>query len=134
MVKATKSNPNLILPWVELGLAQIGLKKYDAAEVSFKIALGTDPASLNRAHSDDFYQSVDASGKIAPSAMRASRNVAGGGVADSGEKRTPDIIGASNASLGEIYAHQGKIAEAQAALIVHGCQGLSNRRRALSPQ
>jgi tetratricopeptide (TPR) repeat protein len=115
MLKATKSNSNLILPWVELGLAQIGLKKYTDAENSFMIALGIDPASLKRAHSDDFYQQADAPGAVAPSATRASRNVAGGGVADSGEKRTPDIIGASYASLGEIYTHQGKIPEAQAA-------------------
>lgn len=115
MLRATNSNPNLILPWVELGLAQIGLKKYPDAEVSFKIALGIDPASVKRAHSSDFYQQADAPGVVAPSATRASRNVAGGGVADSGEKRTPDIIGASYASLGEIYTHQGKAAEAQAA-------------------
>jgi tetratricopeptide (TPR) repeat protein len=115
MLNATKSNPNLILPWVELGLAQIGLKKYDDAENSFKIALGIDPASVRRAHSQDFYQQADAPGEVAPSATRASRNTAGGGVADSGEKRTPDILGASYASLGEIYIHQGKTAGAQAA-------------------
>jgi tetratricopeptide (TPR) repeat protein len=115
MLKATQSNSNLILPWVELGLAQIGLKKYTEAENSFKIALGIDPASLKRAHSDDFYQQPDAPGQVAPSATRASRNTAGGGVSDSGEKRTPDIIGASYASLGEIYIHQGKVAEAQSA-------------------
>ncbi|HMD77534.1 MAG TPA: tetratricopeptide repeat protein [Terracidiphilus sp.] len=40
MLKATASQPEAILPWVELGLAQIGLKKYAEAEKSFKIALG----------------------------------------------------------------------------------------------
>jgi tetratricopeptide (TPR) repeat protein len=42
MLKATASQPEAILPWVELGLAQIGLRKYAEAEKSFKIALGID--------------------------------------------------------------------------------------------
>ena len=44
MAKVTADNPKLILPWVELGLAQLGLKKYPEAENSFKMALGVDPA------------------------------------------------------------------------------------------
>src|ERR1700676_3305721 len=50
MQKLTESNPSMILPWVELGLAQIRLKKYSEAENSFKTALGIDPASLKRLH------------------------------------------------------------------------------------
>lgn len=115
MLKVTASDPNLILPWVELGLAQLGLKKYPEAENSFKVALGIDPASVRRAHNDDFYQQVDAPGVIAPGATRNSRNTAGGGVAISGENRTPDIMGVSWASLGEVYAHEGKAADATAA-------------------
>lgn len=115
MLPVTKQNPNLILPWVELGLAQLELKKYPEAENSFKVALGIDPASVERAHSDDFYQSMDAApGKVAPSATRASRNTAGG-IVNSAENRTPDIQGVCWASIGEIYAHQKKFAEATAA-------------------
>lgn len=115
MLRATASEPNLILLWVELGLAQNGLKKYDAAENSFKIALGIDPASLKRAHGDDFYQQLpDAKGVVAPTATRNSRNAVGGTVT-SGENRTPEIRGVCYASLGEIYAHQGKVQEAQEA-------------------
>ena len=115
MLPVTKQDPNLILPWVELGLAQFGLKKYPEAENSFKIALGIDPASLERAHSDDFYQSADApSGKVAPTATRASRNTAGG-IVNSGQNRTPDIQGVGWASLGEIYAHQKMFTAATAA-------------------
>lgn len=115
MLKVTENNPNLILPWVELGLAQLGLKKYPEAENSFKVALGIDPGSLQRAHSGDFYQSLDAPpGAVAPSATRASRNTAGGTVTTA-EKRTPDIQGVSWAALGEIYAHDKKFAEASAA-------------------
>jgi tetratricopeptide (TPR) repeat protein len=115
MLKVTQDNPNLILPWVELGLAQLGLKKYSESEASFKKALGIDPASLKLAHADDFYQSPDAPpGTVAPTATRASRNVAGGSV-NSGENRTMDVQGVSWASLGEIYAHEKKFAEATAA-------------------
>lgn len=112
MLQATRENPNLILPWVELGLAQIGLKKYDDAENCFKIALGIDPASLQRAHSDDFYLPGNAAGVVAPMATRASRNT-NGGIVDSGDKRTPDIMGTSYASLGEIYIRQGKVTEGE---------------------
>src|SRR5205814_2235975 len=84
-------------------------------EISFKTALGIDPASLKRQHADDFYQSPDAPpGTVAPTATRASRNTAGETV-NSGENRTTDVQGVSWASLGEIYAYQKKFAEATAA-------------------
>jgi len=114
MLKVTQADPSLILPWVELGLAQLGLKKYPEAENSFEVALGIDPASLKRAHSGDFYQQVDAPGTVAPGATRASRNTVGG-VVNSGEKRTPDIVGTSYASIGEIYVREGKVADAESA-------------------
>jgi tetratricopeptide (TPR) repeat protein len=114
MEKTTRDNPALVLPWVELGLAQLGDKKYPEAENSFKMALGIDPDSLRRAQSDNYYQKPDAPGVIAPSATRVSRNTVGG-IASTGETRTPDIQGVSWAGLGEAYAHQGKISEAQAA-------------------
>lgn len=114
MLKATASQPELILPWVELGLAQLGLKKYAEAENSFKVALGIDPASLKLAHTNDFYQQPDAHGVVAPSATRASRNTMGGTVTDA-QNRTPEIQGVAYSSLGDIYAHTGRIAEAEAA-------------------
>jgi tetratricopeptide (TPR) repeat protein len=115
MLGVTQGNPNMILPWVELGLAQLGLQKYDAAENDFKIALGIDPASTQQAHKDDFYQKADAPGVVASGATRASRNTAGGGVVMNSETRTPDVIGTSYASLGEIYIHDKKIPEAREA-------------------
>ena len=114
MLPVTQSEPNLILPWVELGLAQLGLKKYPEAENSFKLALGIDPASLERAHGNDFYQASSAPGTVAPTATRASRNTAGGTVT-SGQDRTPEIQGVCWAGLGEIYAHEQKFDQATAA-------------------
>lgn len=114
MVKVTADNPKLILPWVELGLAQLGLKKYPEAENSFKMALGVDPASIERAQSQDFYQSSDKRDAVAPTATRNTRNTVGGEV-NNAQSRTPDIKGVSWASLGEIYAHESKIKEAQEA-------------------
>ncbi len=115
MLKATASQPEAILPWVELGLAQIGLKKYAEAENSFKIALGIDPASLKLANADDFFQKQpDARGVVAPSATRNSRNTLGGTVTNA-QVRTPEIQGVAYSSLGEIYARTGRIAEAEAA-------------------
>jgi tetratricopeptide (TPR) repeat protein len=114
MLRVTQQNPNLVLPWLELGLAQLGLKKYAEAESDFKIAIGTDEASVQREHNNDFYQKVDAPGVVAAGATRSSRNAVGS-VVNSGEKRTPEILGTGWASLGEIYVRQGKVAEGQAA-------------------
>lgn len=114
MAKVTAENPKLILPWVELGLAQLGDKKYPEAENSFKMALGIDPASIQRTHSDDFYQASDKRDAVAPTATRNNRNAMGGDVTNA-QSRTPDIKGVSWASLGEIYAHEGKIKESEEA-------------------
>jgi tetratricopeptide (TPR) repeat protein len=114
MSKVTAENPRLILPWVELGLAQLGSKKYPEAENSFKFALGIDPESIQRAHSDAFYQNNDKPGSVAPTATRNSRSAVGGEV-NSAQNRTPDIKGVSWASLGEVYAHEGKTKESEQA-------------------
>ncbi len=111
MLQITSAQPNLILPWIELGTAQIGLKKYKDAEKSFKIALGVDPASLKLEHHGDFYAPEEANA-VAPSATRASRV---GGTVTNAESRTPEIKGVSYASLGEIYIKTGKSDEAEKA-------------------
>lgn len=113
MLPFTTSQPELILPWIELGTAQIGLKKYDDAEKSFNIALGTDPASMKMKHSDDFY-APEGANTVAPEATRASRNTAGG-IVSNAKSRTPEIKGVSYASLGEIYIMTGKNDEAKKA-------------------
>jgi len=114
MLKVTREKPELVVPWVELGLAQLGLKKYPEAEVSFKMAIGIDPASLQRTHSEDFYQLDTNPTKIAPSATRANRDPVTHSV-NNGKERPPAVLGGSYASLGEIYMHEGKFADAKAA-------------------
>jgi tetratricopeptide (TPR) repeat protein len=114
MLPITSSRPELVIPWMELGLAQLGLKQYDDAEKSFKIALGTDSKAQERSHSDDFYQSPSDPHAVAPNATRQSRNTMGG-TATTGQDRPPAVLGAAYAGLGEIYIHQGKAVEAQSA-------------------
>ena len=114
MLKVTAAQPELVVPWAELGLAQLGLKKYPEAENDFKHALGIDAASVKREHAEDFFQDVSAKGVVAPSATRATGNNVGHTV-NTGQKRPPELLGASYASLGEVYIREGKIAEAQAA-------------------
>jgi tetratricopeptide (TPR) repeat protein len=115
MLKVTHDNPSLILPWVELGAAQLGLKKFPEAETSFMTALGIDPGTIKNARSDNFYLQADTQGVVAASATRASRNTVGDDVVVTSDSRTPEVVGVSWAGLGEVYAHQNKTAEAQAA-------------------
>lgn len=115
MVKATQENPNLVLPWIELGLAQSGLEEYDKAENSFKIALGIDPATVAKAHDDDYYQRADAQGVVAPTATRQTRNTNFEGTVITGNQRTPDVLGTAYASLGEIYIRKHRPDEAKQA-------------------
>jgi tetratricopeptide (TPR) repeat protein len=108
MLKDTAAKPELIIPWVELGLAQMGLKKYPEAEFSFKKALGIDTKSIQAQHANDFYQADT------PQTTHASRNTAGGEVVAE-QNRTPEIKGVAYSSLGEIYIRTKRISEAEAA-------------------
>jgi tetratricopeptide (TPR) repeat protein len=117
MLQVTSSRPELVVPWVELGLAQLGLKKYPEAENSFKMAIGTNPSTQQAAHSADIYQppaGADAVDVVAPTSTRVS-----GDMATHTERitnqRQPDVLGTAYASLGEIYIHEGKFVEAQSA-------------------
>jgi tetratricopeptide (TPR) repeat protein len=107
MLQATAAKPELCLPWLELGQAQLGLKKYAEAEVTYKKALGFDPAGQKQDHSADFFQAGEAQTHL-------SGNLAAATVVVSPE-RTPEVQGIGLSSLGEIYIHTGRIPEAQAA-------------------
>lgn len=110
MLQVTQANPQLVLPWVELGMAQMGLKKYPDAEDSFKMALGIKPGA---ASDEAFYASADAKNPEA-GAETASRSAVGGKVSN-GQSRPPDVLGPVYASLGEVFAHENKVPQAKAA-------------------
>jgi len=76
MLKDTAAKADASILWADLGQAQLGLKKYDDAEASFKKVLAIEEAS---------------------------------------KKPNPQTQGAADAGLGELYARQGKVAEANAA-------------------
>jgi len=107
MLTDATANPQSSLVWVELGTAEIGLKKYAEAETAFKKALGIDPETQKQMHQDNFYTDSD-------TATRASRNTADHAV-PSNEKLNPEIVGAAYSDLGEIYARTKRTEQAQAA-------------------
>jgi tetratricopeptide (TPR) repeat protein len=117
MLQATSSRPELVVPWVELGLAQLGLKKYPEAENSFKMAVSIDPSTQRSAHSADIYQQTAGTGAadgVAATSTRVSRDMATH-TEQIIKQRQPDVLGTAYASLGEIYIHEGKFLEAQSA-------------------
>ena len=160
MLQVTQANPQMVLPWIELGNAQLGLKKYTEAENSFKIALGINPSPRSIAPEappspapaktpdapdlvEQYIRSLPLPGNTSgglppPGAGSGGLHPLGGGSGgppppgnssnarpEPSPEPPPDAIAASDrppriaapayASLGEVYAHEGKIAEAQAA-------------------
>jgi tetratricopeptide (TPR) repeat protein len=115
MLQVTSSRPELVVPWVELGLAQLSLKKYLEAEKSFKMAIGTDPSTPQATHSADVYQQpAGAEAVDGVASTRVSRDMAAHTERIT-KQRQPDVLGTAYASLGEIYIHEGKFVEAQSA-------------------
>jgi tetratricopeptide (TPR) repeat protein len=156
MLQVTQSYPQLALPWVELGNAQMGLKKYSDAEISFKMAIGMKPDAAKGSGpastappQDKTSEAGAAPGGLPPlggssasalpplggssaSALPPLGGSSAGGLpplggssagglpplgaaSSYGQPRPPEVSGAAYASLGEVYAHEGRIAEAQAA-------------------
>jgi tetratricopeptide (TPR) repeat protein len=104
MLKDTIAYPDAVLLWLELGLAQLGLKKYSDAELSFQKALAIDPASRKSLRKEDFYAEEGRT--------HSSRNTAEH-TATTEKKLTPDVQGVAYAALGEVYIRTGKVADAQ---------------------
>jgi tetratricopeptide (TPR) repeat protein len=104
---ATASRPEFLFPWVELGQAQLGLKKYDEAETSFKNVLGISPASQNQAGVSDLRDMNGFGANAGPSLAGGSNGV--------NPQRTPDVEGIAWSDLGEIDIHASKIKDAQSA-------------------
>ena len=134
MLQVTQAFPQLALPWVELGNAQMGLKKYSDAEISFKMALGMKPDAAkgagqasNASAQEKTTGAGSSAGGLAPLGGASAGGLPPlggastgglpplGGASSNGPPRPPQVSGAAYASLGEVYAHEGRIAEAQAA-------------------
>ncbi len=143
MLQVTQANPQQVLAWVELGNAQLGLKKYPEAENSFKMALGLKPDAGNAGPQasaaptpnktqdlvEQYIRSLPqpggssgglpplagGSGSPPPAAGGGSSPRPSPGATNDGKSSPPQVLGPVYASLGEVYAHEGKIAEAQAA-------------------
>jgi tetratricopeptide (TPR) repeat protein len=109
MLKDTAIRPDLPYLWIELGLAQLGQKKYDDAEAAFKKAIANNGAETTAptASTSGFYAT---DGKGTHTGITISDKPQGGA-----NKHLPDIDGICQSSLGEIYIHDGKTTEAKAA-------------------
>jgi tetratricopeptide (TPR) repeat protein len=106
MLKDTTDHPELVVPRVELAVAEMALEKYDDAAVNLKKALDIDVKIDTATHSDAFYQDSGIQ------ATHASRNTAGGESINE-KNRDPDVLGLAWSSLGEIYIRQKHYREAQ---------------------
>src|SRR5580658_1012091 len=108
MLKDTAARPNLPYLWIELGNAQIGLKKYDDAEVSFKAALSGGETVQKQAPASGGFYNADGRGTAAHVAISTAPTA-------TDNKSKPEVEGISYSSLGEIYIHTDHVPEAQAA-------------------
>ncbi len=108
MLKDTAAKPNQPYLWIELGLAQLGQKKYDEAEASFNRVMGTASGAQAAAPSSSgaFY-AADGKG------TRSGQSLATPDAAP--PKHSPEIEGIALSSLGEIYIRTNRISDGQAA-------------------
>lgn len=106
MLKDTATRHDQPYLWIELGLAQMGQKKYEEAEVSFNTALYGGDSAQTKAPSGSFYTADG----------RTASNTAGGTVTRPANlKSKAEIDGLSLSNLGEIYIHTNRVPEAKTA-------------------
>ena len=106
MLKDTAAKPNQPYLWIELGLAQLGEKKYPEAEASFNAALSGGDTAQTKAPSGSFYTADGrTAGHISVQTVAPPPDT----------KSKPEIEGISWSNLGEIYIRTNRIPEAQAA-------------------
>jgi len=108
MLRDTAARPTMPYLWLELGQAQLGQKKYDEAETSFKAALSNGETAPKQAqdHPGAFY--TEGKGTI------AHVSVSSGGPPPKGIDKG-EVQGTADSGLGEIYIRQNKIAEGKEA-------------------
>lgn len=109
MLNLTQSQPTLSAPWVQLGLAQLDLNKYADAENDFRTALRIGPSGSPQKEQVAGFYSAGAG------PTKNSSFSEGGPETPVKQNLPPDVKGTSYASLGEAYAHEGKVKEAQEA-------------------
>jgi tetratricopeptide (TPR) repeat protein len=114
MLRDTAAKGDLIVLWVQLGTAQIGLKKYAEAEVSFDNALGVNPAPLKENSTAAFYQPDAKPGAVAATATRSSA-IGTSETVVTKQNRTPEVLGAALTGLGEVYIRTSRVPDGQAA-------------------
>jgi tetratricopeptide (TPR) repeat protein len=106
MRKDTAARPKQPYLWIELGVAQLGQKKYDEAETSFKAALNGGEAVQKQTDVAGFYQEgKGTTGHVAISSAPVTSET----------KTLPEVNGLANSNLGEVYIRTNRIPEAQAA-------------------
>jgi tetratricopeptide (TPR) repeat protein len=107
MLRDTAARPNMPYFWLELGRAQVGLKKYDEAETSFKAALSNGESAPKQGQpvAGAFY--TEGKGTI------AHVSVSSGGPPPKAIDKS-EIQGTAESGLGEVYIHQNKIPEGKA--------------------
>jgi len=106
MLKDTAAKPSLPYPWIELGLAQLGLKKYPEAEASFNAALSGGETAQKKAPAGGFY--IEGKGTVAHASITTSAPAP-----DS--KNKLEVEGIAYSSLGEVYIRTNRIPEAKTA-------------------
>ena len=104
MSKDVAIKPNMLQLWLELGTAQLGLKKYEEAEVSFKAALTSGEAAQNQPPAGGFYN--EGKGTVAHVSATTSSPAPL-------KKDHAEIQGAAYSGLGEVYIHLAKIPQAK---------------------
>lgn len=106
MLKDTAAKPDQPYLWIELGLAQLGEKKYTEAESSFNAALSGGDTAQTKAPAGGFY--VEGKGTAAHQSITSS-------APPPNPKSKPEIEGIALSSLGEVYIRTNRIPDAQAA-------------------
>lgn len=108
MLRDTAIRNDMPYLWIELGQAQLGEKKYDEAEASFKAAV-KEPGADTKATADSqgFYAK---DGKGTHTGVTISDTTT-----TTATKVSPDVKGIGYSSLGEIYIHGGKADDAKSA-------------------
>lgn len=106
MRKDVMLRPGMTQLWLELGNAQLGLKEYESAEISYKAALSGGEIVQKQAPAGGFYN--EGKGTVAHVSSSAS-------TPEPLKRDSAEMRGAALSGLGEVYIHLAKIPEAKEA-------------------